>query len=236
MNEKHLETWRHFESELKIIQDCVKPPHYLLFRGHENSTWQLLTTLERYQLQSLDISDYYSKIYGIKPEIEAFTGNTWQTPDIIQLYEACNSYSGLGPGLRTGQLIGADYMAYLRHHGFPSPLLDWTRSPYVAAYFAFRRPSSDDRAIYVYTEMSDAGKSRSSGRPEIYRFGLYPKGHRRHFLQQSEYTVCVEFTYGFSQAAGKWTFGAHEDVFARREPEQDILSKFILRQPSERAF
>src|SRR5579871_975887 len=36
------------------------------------------------------------------------------------------------------QFPGYDYMAYLRHHGFPSPLLDWTRSPYVAAFFAFR--------------------------------------------------------------------------------------------------
>jgi hypothetical protein len=29
------------------------------------------------------------------------------------------------------------YLAYLRHHGFPSPLLDWTESASVAAYFAY---------------------------------------------------------------------------------------------------
>jgi len=57
-------------------------------------------------------------------------------------------------GLRQMLSPAYSYLAHLRHNGFPSPLLDWTQSPYVAAYFAFARPQGEQVALYVYCEQT----------------------------------------------------------------------------------
>lgn len=43
-----------------------------------------------------------------------------------------------------------EWLAIAQHHGLPTRLLDWTRNPLVAAYFAVEEPHGTDSVIYAY--------------------------------------------------------------------------------------
>ena len=205
-----LGNWGAFEDALKGLRRSPDGDHKfpLLFRGQSKSSWRLRTTLERENRQSMLLADYYQLISVIRSEIEIFTGTQWAIPKYPELEELMKEYDSFSRALTFGQHPAYDYMVFLRHHGFPSPLLDWTRSPRVAAYFAFRN-ATDSESVAIYVLSESRFKIHSSGVPAIYRLGPYVKTHQRHFLQQSDYTMCLIF--GNDK---KWRFAEHDNALA----------------------
>lgn len=205
-------------------------PSNTLFRGQRDAQWNLETTLERQTGQPLNsISAYLRTIRSEKPEIETYTGESWSIPDDV----ADALVAGLVRYHAPDPLPLYAYMAYLRHHGFPSPLLDWTSSPYIAAYFAFEdsRQESERVAIFAYVETIGAGKGGISGNPYIFSLGPKIRVNKRHFVQRSEYTVCY-ITPNSSPdelpRLDELNYGRHDAVFSQNEPEQDLLFKITL--------
>lgn len=227
MEERNVTCWEEFIEGLKEIRKkCANSTDYvqdspLLFRGQSNSCWKLSTTLERERGRML-YKDYYRIIDRIKPQVETLVGGTWQIPSYPEVERLVKAYDEFNNVLWAGDRPAYAYMAYLRHHGFPSPLLDWSRSPYVAAYFAFANACKDTNgraSIFVLCERN----FRVSGNRMnvLYFFGPYVKTHRRHILQRSQYTACLSFH-------DEWRFESHDSVFEPGPGQQAFGWKFTI--------
>lgn len=204
-----LEDWRRLKAEGKYNQWATPR-----FRGHADACWKLETTLERFTKQpSWGQEQYFKTIRDIRPAVISMTGKHWDITDEFQ--------GGRLPPL------GYEFMIYLRHHGFPSPLLDWTRSPYVAAFFAFspqEKLHSGKVAIYSYIEnFESSGIYSDSNEPAVLGLGPYAVTHKRHYTQQCEYSICQQ------KIDGKYVYGSHENhKFFLPNSNLGPVKKYIL--------
>lgn len=151
-----LRNWEEFTAKLQELRGQLTPdasgkPPELLFRGQSNWSWPLKTTLERADCEGMSFDDYYQlTVHRVTPTVEALTGATRDVPDYDDSVEQAFLTDRELFSLRKFPSVGFyRYMVYLRHHGFPSPLLDWTSSVNVAAFFAFRNPRGAERRSIV---------------------------------------------------------------------------------------
>jgi len=228
MQEIDVPDWEEFDRQIQQLRQQHPDPRTLLFRGLADAKWSLTTTLERHDNPGMLFKDYYRLICASESQIQTFIrAATWDKIETYPEIEALAfEYDKFDLHLWGGKLAAYGYMAFLRHHGFPSPLLDWTRSPYIAAFFAFqplKTPPPDKVSVLAFCEQPQGIKMWSSGVPRIFRQGPYIRTHRRHYLQQGEYTLCLNWELDIG-----WRFVAHESVFSRNDPKQDFLWKFNI--------
>ena len=193
----------------------------ILFRGQQSASWKLETTLERKTKEKFSVLHYLNLASKSVNELESYMGTKWNIPDFPMLAgEIEKKQSEYSPYLPC-----YDYLVYLRHHGYPSPLLDWTESPYIAAYFAMCETPLEERvAVYAYIETPVGAKSVGTDKAQISLQGPFVSTDKRHFAQKAWYTVASRWVGESAQHV----FCSHHDVFDNPENDQDILIKITI--------
>lgn len=241
MQQIDLNNWAEFKTVIDDIRkkygyheyaidsgEKVRRRNIVLFRGQHSAEWDLKTTLERKSSKTYTVSNYLKQSTRLVHELESFTGSKWGIDELSNLTQEISDKqdSLFGP-----HLPRADYLIYLRHYGYPSPLLDWSESPYIAAYFALSGAIKNDTtnqrvAIYVYIDSINSRKSFDGKTPIIKLIGHYVSTHKRHFSQKAQYTIASKW----SEKHNEFIFCSHHDIFdnSNKPSSQDILIKITL--------
>jgi len=111
-----IKSWKEFKTEVTALLG-----HKYIFRGQQKCN-KLRTAFHRKGRYDL---------------------GRFRSEDIPLLYKRLSAKTSHVFNLDTENEFGA-FLSLVQHHGYPTTLLDWTYSPYVAAFFAFRNLSKKE--------------------------------------------------------------------------------------------
>jgi hypothetical protein len=145
------------------------------FRGQQNATWPLLSSLSRY--------------------FNAFSQkkSSWRMREerALRIFRRkAHNY------LPDSRVLDDDLrcLALMQHHGAPTRLLDFTKSPFVAAFFALENASTDSAVFALNTPLLWSGNATPVGNPKLTREAIDPrqKGNfERYFVQNTNQIIWI---------------------------------------------
>lgn len=117
------------------------------YRGHSHVDYRLQSTLERYL-------EKFGKQIDIEKDYERLQEKYLEHCKRILLNQSIDGYILLPSNLKDD-----DIWAFAQHYQLKTPLLDWTKSFFVALYFAFESQEENQyRVIYELNEFFNIGE------------------------------------------------------------------------------
>jgi hypothetical protein len=197
-----------------FLGNITQPPYSnWAFRGERDERWPLYSSLSRY-LQNFGVSrnawpDQESRILRIfKRKAHQFLAKPPDHDDDFQ------------------------WLALMQHHGAPTRLLDFTWSPYVAAFFALERTLADG----VVWAMNPAAISSSRAKKGVRVDPRVQGTFQRYFLKGNHHVIWMGEPHTMNRRliAQSGTFALPgvldvpiEEILGDRD-QSNILAKFVL--------
>lgn len=110
----------------------------------------------------------------------------------------------------------------LRNYHVPSRILDWSLSPWVAAYFAVQNHDTDDGEIWAFDEpqYQHEGAKQWTRWPETARGGDFDPGLTAFLIQEPpDWFVCYFYKFGFHRQNAQQGAYSMTARFGRRHDE-----------------
>lgn len=189
------------------------------FRGQANADWKLKSSLSRH----IEVAKVSSEVWGLQ---ESRIRRIFRRKSHLFLNE-----------MPADEI---EWLALMQHHGAPTRLLDFTWSPYVAAFFALERATNDAAiwAINLPLLWAIHGKHKIDGvnireadprRPDV--FDRFYSANEHAFVWQGDpirmpqRVVAQSGTFLVSSHLGKTV----EDILAGYPGAGELLVQFVLK-------
>lgn len=178
-----VECFEDFVSQLRGVMPSTSAGNQLYwFRGQNNINWRLESSLARC-VRSLKIPG--NAALGVETEA-------------LRVFKS-QAHLFVRPELLAKVFTTPCWWAVMQHHGAPTRLLDWSRSPYVASYFAAQwSENKEPGAVWAFCKNILSEKLAATvGKPPEFDEKTAPVWYdeKLHELNGKEIIMPLEFSY-----------------------------------------